>query len=478
MPKLDYTAAKQLPVKTSGRYAIIYSTQDLLNVIDKSVPLATDGHGNLFFYENGVYQEKGEDIVRDLYVETLRFNKIIDDYKNHTANEVVSLALRSRPTLADKPPLDRINLLNGIYDVKEGKLVDHNSDQLSSIQIPINYDKDATCPAWDSFLHSMLPGLEYYTHQLLGLLLIPYTKLQVGILFVGEGSNGKSTLTQAIQAFIGKMNVSNVSLHSLENNRFAASRLVGKLANICDDLPTKNTGQSEFIKTLISGESLYVERKGRDSFQCFPFARMIFCANKMPKSDDGSYGYNRRWQVVPCNKTFKVDPGKGRELEEMLSSPSELSGVLNKALITIPHTLSKGLDLTEDIVAIIDRTIPMPDCVRWFFDTKIKVDEKGWIPSNFLFKYFRRVIWEEFGLDSDIEDGIPKKIELVTWVRTRFTNVVVNKPLWFVEHNTSHKVYHGISLTNEAFTKYSDYAEWVRVEDEKMAPDLEGILDS
>ena len=49
-------------------------------------------------------------------------------------------------------------------------------------------------------------------------------------------------------AFLGKGNTSGLSLHKLEADKFAASRLYGKLANICPDLPSEHLAGTSMFK--------------------------------------------------------------------------------------------------------------------------------------------------------------------------------------------------------------------------------------
>ncbi len=74
-------------------------------------------------------------------------------------------------------------------------------------------------------------------YEIIGWLMIPDMSLQKSILLIGDGANGKSVYLWAVSAFLGRENIASLSLQRLEGDKFAAARLVGKLANICADLP-------------------------------------------------------------------------------------------------------------------------------------------------------------------------------------------------------------------------------------------------
>ncbi len=99
-----------------------------------------------------------------------------------------------------------------------------------------------------------------------------------------DGANGKSTYLRGVMAFIGKRNISAVILHKLENDRFSAARLIGKLANICPDLPGSDLTGTSVFKAITGGDPLMAEYKFKDSLEFAPYARMVFSANHRPRA--------------------------------------------------------------------------------------------------------------------------------------------------------------------------------------------------
>jgi putative DNA primase/helicase len=67
-----------------------------------------------------------------------------------------------------------------------------------------------------------------------------------------------------------------------------------------------------------------------------PFSRLVFSANFLPRSNDASHAYFRRWLIVPFTHTFDDSEQIPREvLDARLAAPSELSGLMNKAVVAI-----------------------------------------------------------------------------------------------------------------------------------------------
>ena len=97
------------------------------------------------------------------------------------------------------------------------------------------------------------------------------------------------------------------------------------------------------FKAITGSDDLEAERKFHDAFLFTPFARLVFLANHFPQSKDSSQAFFRRWTVVPFNCTISPEKRIPREtLDALLSKPSELSGVLNKALQTLPFLQTHG----------------------------------------------------------------------------------------------------------------------------------------
>jgi putative DNA primase/helicase len=141
-------------------------------------------------------------------------------------------------------------------------------------------------------------------------------------------------------------------LHALESDRFAAARLLGKLVNICPDLPSAYLESTSVFKAIVGGDRIPAEYKFRDGFDFEPFARLLFSANHPPKSGDSSEGFFRRWVVVPFEKTFAPERAGYVPRDLLLSqltAAAELSGLLNQALDALPRVLSGGFTDAESI---------------------------------------------------------------------------------------------------------------------------------
>ncbi len=141
-------------------------------------------------------------------------------------------------------------------------------------------------------LPSDAPDLPY---EIAAAIIAPYKVIQKAVLLSGEGDSGKSTYLSALMPMSATANVTNISLQKLENNQFAMARLVGKLANICPDLPSSHLNDTSIFKALTGDEAqLTAEYKHKDSFEFEPFCKLVFSANHPPISSDASHAFFRR----------------------------------------------------------------------------------------------------------------------------------------------------------------------------------------
>jgi putative DNA primase/helicase len=324
-------------------------TVDLAEAILAEHRFAQDPGGKLYVYEDGAYRAGGEKLVQRKVKALLFAWGLISKWSSYRASEVAKYILADAPTLWERPPLDRVSVLNGILDLETLTLSDHDPKWLSTVQIPVVFDPEAVCPAWEKQVAATFPeDARDLAWEILADLMQPDRSHQKAIILVGEGRNGKSVFLENAAAFIGRRNRVALSLHRIETDRFSAARLVGRLANICPDLPSTDLASTSMFKAIVGGDEITGEHKYGDAFDFQPFCRLIFSANHLPRSQDASHAFFARWIVIPFERTFEgAEQVPRRELDARLQDPGELSGVLNKALAALPRVRARGF--TESV---------------------------------------------------------------------------------------------------------------------------------
>ena len=287
--------------------------------------------------KDGIYEDKAGAMIRAEAQEVL--GKSATSYK---VNEAISII--QRKTYVDRTEFDndpyRINVSNGHVMLKTHELVPHSPDTLSLSKLNIHYNPKADCPAIKKFLSEIVcPDDVALLQQFFGYLLCRHYRYHRAFLLTGEGWNGKTTLLDLMQTFIGKQSCSSVPLQGL-SGRFDHAQLFGKLANICDDIPSNPVKEAGKLKQLTGESRIMAERKHEHPFEFTNTAKLIFSCNQIPSADGADDAYYSRWVIVDFPNTFKRGVNADTDLLSKLTTKDELSGLLNFAL--------EGVKLLED----------------------------------------------------------------------------------------------------------------------------------
>lgn len=322
----------------------------LADYIQETDYFTQDAGRELWVYRGGTYIPEGAEHVRRRVRLALESWKRTKFWSSRLANEVVEWLRVGSPHLWENPPADRVNLANGILDLATGELARHTPEFLSPIQIPVTFDPAAACPAWERFVGDVFPpDASDLAWEMAGDLLTTDRSIQTAFMLIGEGANGKSTWLRALTAFIGKRHVSAVPLQKLESDKFAAAGLIGKLANVAADIPATALAKTDVFKAIVGGDAVDAERKFKPAFQTTLYTRLIFSTNRAPRSPDGSDAFFRRWVVVPFTRTFKGTAAvDSKVLHARLTDPTELSGLLNKALAALDRLRERNAFTVSD----------------------------------------------------------------------------------------------------------------------------------
>lgn len=274
---------------------------------------------SIYLYQNGVYQMdiKGTQLKNKIQ------NLIYEEFQNaRTINRIYDLilmqsCLRKRYSEMNQYPDFWINFQNGMLNVKTMELLPHAPVYFSMNQIPHDWKEieNKSYPASEHFLNTSVLEQDIITiFEYLGLCMTHSTKYQIFLLLKGEGANGKSILIDIFHAVIGEQNISNLSMSKL-TQRFFSSQLCFKLCNTCADISKITIEDDAELKTIIGGDVIQAEFKGKDSFSFRPYAKMLFSANRFPYVDDKSDGFKRRLRVIDMNQK---PPGKDVDLTEKI----------------------------------------------------------------------------------------------------------------------------------------------------------------
>lgn len=254
---------------------------------------------------------------------------------------------------------------NGIYNRKTRTLDPFTETRVFTHKIQTNYNPHAQSPTikgWEfkNWLLDLFNGdkeLYQLSLQLLNAVVRgeSYAKM---FWFVGEGGTGKGTLQELFINLIGRQNIASIKITDLGiNNRFTLAQAIGKQAIIGDDVQAgaviKDTSK---LFSLVGGDTVTVEKKGKDAYSTFIKTVVIQSTNTLPKIRGDYHAIRRRMVILPFNKHFKGKPNRAIK-NDYITRPSVLEYVL-KTVIDLDFKdfiePSKSIDLLDEYQEAID----------------------------------------------------------------------------------------------------------------------------
>lgn len=288
------------------------------------------------FLFTGKYLESIDNHTIKMFLKAV-YGKLCNDpiaaSKKETINGLFSQLPYTAMAFDVKQATDKINFRNGTLNLQTMGLVKHDWKDYFRYMLPYDYDPVADCPAFKKYLDEVMPEQEAQDvlAEYIGWLFLPFLKLEKILFLYGSGCNGKSVFVEIVEALVGKDNVSHESLSDLCGEYGANSRanLAGKLLNTCSDV-APNAFAGDLFKRLASQESISMKTLYKDVVTTDDYAKMIFCLNELPKTNDISNGFYRRFLVAPFNVQIpksKIDPELSRKI-----IAQELPGIMNWVL--------------------------------------------------------------------------------------------------------------------------------------------------
>ena len=309
-------------------------------------------NGQLYLYQGGVYRSEGAEailgtLIRDAYclMYKEKWKSINNDFDlpEHIpkatvryVNEVLAYirAYTHIPReLIDTFQEKYINFKNCLFNLDKWEFEAHSPEIKTICQIPVNYDPKAECPQIKKFLRDVANSEDIaFLEEWAGYCLTTDVSYQKALMLYGIPGTGKSVFATLLETFIGRENASSESLQKIEEDKYRAAKLYGKLVNICSDIPSTKMHKTEVFKKLVSGlDTIDAENKYQDPFKFKNKAKLTFSANKIPEGPKDPAFYERFCLIEFGNK-FRGTDKDDKRLIQKLTTDAELSGFLNVAL--------------------------------------------------------------------------------------------------------------------------------------------------
>lgn len=266
---------------------------------------------------------------------------------------------------------------NGIINLETGTFTEPKREDYITKIAPVVYDDLAECPIWEATLKEIFSDnldIIPYIQRVFGYCLTGMTEMQTMWFWYGGGSNGKSTILNALKALLGDGQYSATTNFSTFDTRNDNGRNDGlaelrgaRFVTASEGEQGRSVAEAK-IKQVLSTDGITCRFLHNNFFTYYPTFKMILASNHLPRIQGTDRGIWRRVHIVPFNQSFE-----GREdfhLEEKLKA--EHSGILNWCLAGLADFWSKGgFDPPQIVLYSTKNLESQSDNFQQWFDERV-----------------------------------------------------------------------------------------------------------
>lgn len=275
--------------------------RQLIEEIDRGGELRFD-QGNFWQWNGSCFgQVEFDDILKQVAV-GVKGNMLSKRFGDYAAL-AKTIGVLCRKPLEENPELG-INFANGFLDMNF-VLHDHSPTYGKTFTMPFNYvaARRHETHKWMEMLERAWGDDDDFDDKVNALQEVMAATMfgvapdyQRAVLLYGKGKTGKSQILEVLSAMMPKNAVAALPPHTW-GERFALVSLVGKVLNICGELPEDTMISGDRFKGVVEGALQRSEYKNKDGFEFTPQAAHWFASNHLPRSKDSSDGFVRRWII-------------------------------------------------------------------------------------------------------------------------------------------------------------------------------------
>lgn len=328
-----------------------------------------------------------------------------------------------------------IAFANGNLDVTTGILYPPSPAVRVPNIIPHEYHADARSDVFEKFLDDVSchrRAVMLNLLEIIGVCMSRDVKLTRKCFFLvnAQGRNGKSTYVNMLRNILGTDNVCTIKPQNL-GERFTPHYLMGKLANLADDIPASlvDKKSTSVLKQSVSGDAVEYEIKNGPKGFFRPYATHVFIANTMPRLGDATGGMIDRLHPVEFAAHFEGS-SDNTQLGKELATEEVAQAAIAAGIEQLRKIYERGGALTQTQYSDHEKA-------------QIELDN-----DNAL-----RFLADE-GLDADTLDGWPTKA-----IYARYEAWCESEGIWSAKHSQNGLTRHvctKLGITNHRMSHRDD----------------------
>ncbi len=299
------------------------------------------------------------------------------------------------PEVFDNNPW-KLNVANGVLDLKTGDLYRHNKADLITRLSPVTYDPSATCPNWMAFLKLVLgedvPLIEFM-QRVVGYTLTGSVEEEAFFILFGSGQNGKSTFINTLRGLLGDYSIALMPDTLMTAGRSGLSgsaredlaRLKGTRFVAASETESGKRFAVALVKRMVSSEAVTARYLYGHTFEFKPTHKIFLGTNYKPKVTSQGNAIWRRLHLIPFD-VYIPNAQKVTDFYERYLVP-ELPGILNWALDGCLDWQEGGLQSPQIIKEATDEYKSEEDRVAEFIQERCEMS--GTTSLKVLYREYR-----------------------------------------------------------------------------------------
>lgn len=301
-----------------------------------------------------------------------------------------SLKMKARLQEPKKPKKEWIQFGDTIIDIKNKETFTATPKYFFTNPIPHNIGETTETPVMDKLFNEWVgPINSKALYELIAYCCYQSYPIQLLFCLWGNGRNGKSQYMQILQHFIGKENTTSTELDILTTRTFEPFKLFKKLVCTIGETNFGMLSNSSIIKKLTGGDLIGFEKKGKDPFDDYSYAKIIISSNSLPTTEDTSDGFYRRWMIIGFENEFEES---GQEVWKQIPE-SEYASLSKKITMMLPELLKGGRFTGQGTIQERkDRYISVSNPLSLFIKEHCKVDPDAMVLYSQLYAEYVRYL--------------------------------------------------------------------------------------
>lgn len=315
--------------------------------------------GEVRFHLDRFWQWNGScfkqlDTSKDVYMKiatTIKGSKLAQRHNDYAGITKVMAAISTAPLVESEE--NGINFANG-WVGEDLTIQDHAPKYGATFTLPFEYRPELAGRAtrffefladcWGEepdFVERVQCLQELFAASIFGIA----PNYQRAFLMYGRPGTGKTQILRILRSMLPPDGIADLGPEHW-GKQFALTQIIGKVVNICAELPESGAIAGNVFKQVVEGSECPTEYKGRDIFVFKPKAAHWFATNFMPVSRDSSGGFARRWIILDFKKVVTAEKRIENLAESIVADEREAIAAWALAGLT---RLIKQRDYTQPV---------------------------------------------------------------------------------------------------------------------------------